>query len=134
MAFYRSKKNKCWTVKAVGRATGRTVAWVTGHRDAATFRRPYDKVGHLKECIFYTDDWDAFAKVLPKARHAIGEAHTVAIERDDSNTRHPSWPDDTTHQSGRPLRRPVQCNHQALDLANATPCIPGLSRKNIIYL
>ncbi|WP_411728672.1 IS1 family transposase [Methyloglobulus sp.] len=57
-------------------------------RPAATFRRPYDKVGHLKECIFYTDDWDAFAKVLPKARHVIGKAHTVAIERDNSNTRH----------------------------------------------
>jgi insertion element IS1 protein InsB len=71
-----------------GRATGRTVAWVIGNRDAATFRRLYDKVKHLTTCIFYTDDWDAFAKVLPKARHVIGKAHTVTIERDNSNTRH----------------------------------------------
>jgi insertion element IS1 protein InsB len=64
------------------------VAWVLGGRDAATFQRLYDKVKHLKNCIFYTDNWDAFAKVLPSDRHVIGKVHTVAIERDNSNTRH----------------------------------------------
>ena len=64
------------------------MAWVLGGRDAATFRRLYDKVKHLTECTFYTDDWDAFAKVLPPERHVIGKQHTVAIERDNSNTRH----------------------------------------------
>ena len=59
-----------------------------GHRDTATFQRLYDKVKHLKDCVFYTDDWDAFAKVLPPERHIIGKAHTVTIERDNSNTRH----------------------------------------------
>ena len=43
---------------------------------------------HLESCIFYTDDWDAFAKVLPKDRHIIGKTGTSAIERDNSNTRH----------------------------------------------
>jgi insertion element IS1 protein InsB len=61
---------------------------VLGHRDTATFKRLYNKVKHLKHCIFYTDDWDAFAKVLPKERHIIGKAHTVVIEQDNSNTRH----------------------------------------------
>jgi insertion element IS1 protein InsB len=64
------------------------VAWVTGGRDAKTFRRLYDKVKHLKSCVFYTDDWEAFAKVLPPERHVVGKAGTVAIERDNSNTRH----------------------------------------------
>ena len=59
-----------------------------GNRDTATFKRLYNKVKHLKHCIFYTDDWDAFAKVLPKERHIIGKKHTVAIEQDNSNTRH----------------------------------------------
>ena len=70
------------------RGTGRTVAWVTGGRDAETFRRPYDKVKQLKSCVFHTDDGDAFAKVLPRGRHIVGKAGTVAIERDNSNTRH----------------------------------------------
>ena len=64
------------------------MARVLGGRDTETFRRLYDKVKHLKDCTFYTDDWDAFAKVLPPERHIIGKAHTVAIERDNSNTRH----------------------------------------------
>ena len=88
MAFHRIKKNKKWIIKALDRASERTVAWVIGGRDAATFQRLYAKVQHLKGCIFYTDDWEAFANVLPKERHIIGKAHTVAIERDNSNTRH----------------------------------------------
>jgi IS1 family transposase len=45
-------------------------------------------VKHLTNCIFYTDNWDAFIKVLPPERHIVGKEHTVAIERDNSNTRH----------------------------------------------
>jgi IS1 family transposase len=45
-------------------------------------------VKHLKNCTFYTDNWDAFAKVLPPERHIIGKSGTVAVERDNSNTRH----------------------------------------------
>ena len=64
------------------------MAWVLGGRDTATFRRLYEKVKHLKNCTFYTDDWDAFAKVLPPERHIIGKSGTIAIEQDNSNTRH----------------------------------------------
>lgn len=88
MALYRFKKNKCWIIKAVDRVAGRTVAWVLGSRSAATFKRLYAKVKHLKGCVFYTDKWEAFAKVLPKSRHIIGKRHTATIERDNSNTRH----------------------------------------------
>ncbi len=88
MAFSPKKTRKLWIIKAVDRRTGRTVAWVTGRRDVKTFRRLYDKVKHLTDCIFYSDDWDAFAKVLPPERHLIGKAHTVTIEQDNSNTRH----------------------------------------------
>jgi len=64
------------------------VAWVLGGRDSKTFKRLYNKVKHLKNCIFYTDDWDAFAKILPPERHIIGKAGTITIEQDNSNTRH----------------------------------------------
>src|SRR5262249_30825928 len=64
------------------------LAWVLGGRDAATFRRLYDKVKHLTDCVFYTDTWDAFAHILPQERHSIGKAYTHAIERDNSHTRH----------------------------------------------
>ena len=64
------------------------MAWVLGGRDSGTFRRLYDKVRHLKGCIFYTDRWEAFAEVLPPGRHVVGKKHTVTVERDNSNTRH----------------------------------------------
>ena len=64
------------------------MAWVLGGRDVATFQRLYDKVKHLQDCCFYTDNWDTFAQVLPQARHIIGKAHTHTIERDHSKTRH----------------------------------------------
>ncbi len=38
--------------------------------------------------VLHRRDWDAFSNVLPKDRHVIGKQYTVAIERDNSNTRH----------------------------------------------
>ena len=64
------------------------MAWVLGGRDAATFRRLYEKVQQVKDCVFYTDDWNAFGKVLPSERHIIGKARTITIEQNNSNTRH----------------------------------------------
>ena len=66
-------KNKRWIIKALDRNTRRTVAWLVGGRDAATVRRLYCQLEHLNDCLFYTDDWDAFAKVLPPERHVIGK-------------------------------------------------------------
>jgi IS1 family transposase len=45
-------------------------------------------VKHLQNCTFFTDNWDAFAEVLPPERHIIGKSGTHTIERDNSNTRH----------------------------------------------
>jgi len=70
------------------RSKRKTIAWVTGGRDASTFRRLYEKVKHLEGCKYYTDGWDVFAKVLPADQHIVGKSGTVAIERDNSNTRH----------------------------------------------
>ena len=61
---------------------------MVGGRDADTFQRLYAKVQHLTNGRFFTDDWDAFAKVLPAERHQIGKTHTVTLEQDNSNTRH----------------------------------------------
>ncbi|MDR1936767.1 MAG: hypothetical protein LBS49_14545 [Candidatus Accumulibacter sp.] len=43
---------------------------------------------HLTDGVFYTDNWEVFAAVLPRERHIIGKKPTGAIERDNSNTRH----------------------------------------------
>jgi insertion element IS1 protein InsB len=64
------------------------VARVLGDRDTATFRRLYDKVRRLKRRVFYADAWRAFSEALPRSRRVVGKAHTVAAERDNSDTRH----------------------------------------------
>ena len=64
------------------------MAGLVGGRDAATVRRLYCQLEDLNDDLFYTDDWDAWAKVLPPERQLIGKKYTVAIEPDNSNTRH----------------------------------------------
>jgi IS1 family transposase len=61
---------------------------VVGGRDAATCQRLYDKVKHVTDGIFDTDDWDACATILPPARHVIGKTGPITIEQDHSNTGH----------------------------------------------
>jgi len=80
VAFRWLKKNRLWIIKAVDRCRRRTVAWVVGNRDTATFKRLYEKVKHLKDCIFYTDGWDAFAAVLPQERHIVGKATLIRLK------------------------------------------------------
>ncbi|WP_316359281.1 IS1 family transposase [Candidatus Neptunichlamydia sp. REUL1] len=88
LIFLFVQKNKLWTIKALDRASRKTVASVLGRRSATTFRKLYGKVSRLTECLFFTNDWSAFAKVLPKDRHVIGKSGTIAIEQDNSTTRH----------------------------------------------
>jgi len=88
VALYRVKKTKLWLIKALDRSSRRTIAWVLGGRGSATNKRLYNKVKHLKDCVFYTDNWDAFAEILPPERHIVGKSGTITIERDNSNTRH----------------------------------------------
>jgi insertion element IS1 protein InsB len=69
------------------RRTRRVVAWVVGRRDAATFRRLYERVKGAGR-LYFTDDWPSYSAVLPQEQHVIGKAGTHAIERDNANTRH----------------------------------------------
>ena len=110
MAFYRLKKNKKWIFKAVDRSTRRTVAYVIGDRNIATFRRLYNKVKHNKNCKYFTDNWNGFSAILPKKRHIIGKKHTILIEQNNSNTR---------HYLGRMTRRTKIVSH-SIEMLNAT--------------
>jgi IS1 family transposase len=38
--------------------------------------------------MFYTDDGDAFAEVLPRDLHIVGKIQMATVERDNSNTHH----------------------------------------------
>jgi insertion element IS1 protein InsB len=61
---------------------------VTGNLDIVTMKKLYAQLEKFTNAVFHTDDWNAFAAVLPKDRHKIGKRYTNAIERHNSNTRH----------------------------------------------
>jgi insertion element IS1 protein InsB len=82
------QRNKFWVIKAVDRRTRRTVAWVLGGRDTATFRRLYDKVRHLTNCTFFIP---TIGRPLLKSCRLNGMSsakRTITIEHDNSNTCH----------------------------------------------
>ena len=54
-----SQKNKTLILKAIDRSNRGIMAWVIDGGDAQTFARRYEKVNHLTDRIFDTDDWEA---------------------------------------------------------------------------
>lgn len=83
--FVGRRKNKVWLWLAVERATRRIVAWVLGCRGAATARRLWQALPprYQQHTVYYTDEWEAYAKVLPRAAHrpsAKGSGATNIVE------------------------------------------------------
>ena len=83
--FVGRRKNKVWLWLAVERASRRIVAWVVGCRGAATARRLWQALParYQHHTTYYTDEWEAYAKVLPPAAHrpsAKGSGATSIVE------------------------------------------------------
>src|SRR5215510_14160179 len=94
-----SKKNKLWVWRAVERGRNRTIGWCVGDRSTETFRAFYQRFEHL-DAMFYSDDWESYAKVIPSGRLVTGKKHTIGIEQNNSNIR---------RFSGRFTRRKKNC-------------------------
>jgi len=86
--FVGKKKNKKWLLKAIDRSTNKIVAFVWGGRNKETVKRLLKQFARCPNCVFYTDNWNAFGAVIPKERHIIGKKHTIRSEQNNSNTRH----------------------------------------------
>jgi len=74
------KRKKRWLLYAYAPETDEIVAWVWGTRSAKTVKALYEKLKAVEVDTFCTDDWKAFAKVLPANKHQIGKAYTRHIE------------------------------------------------------
>jgi len=83
----------------VERGRNRTIGWCVGDRSTETFRAFYQRFEHL-DAMFYSDDWESYAKVIPSGRLVTGKKHTIGIEQNNSNIR---------HFSGRFTRRKKNC-------------------------
>lgn len=83
--FVGRKKQKVWLWLAVERASRRIVAWALGCRGKATARRLWQALPkrYHQHCWYFTDEWKAYAKVLPRWQHRPcpkGEGQTSIVE------------------------------------------------------
>jgi IS1 family transposase len=60
--FIESKKTNFGSSKPLIVVAGKLSPGVLGGRDSATFKRLDDKVKHLENCTFYTDDLGGFCE------------------------------------------------------------------------
>src|SRR3954471_2517691 len=88
VALSQKKTDKLWVWKARDRASGRVVDWECGGRDAATLSRLLARVERWKPRLYCTDDWAAYAELIPQGRLFVGKEETHGIERDHARQRH----------------------------------------------
>jgi len=74
------KRRKRWLFYAYAPETDEVLAWSWGNRSRHTAAKLYRQLQALETERFCTDDWPAFAKVLPPEKHLVGKAHTRNIE------------------------------------------------------
>ncbi|PIQ21118.1 MAG: IS1 transposase [Cytophagales bacterium CG18_big_fil_WC_8_21_14_2_50_42_9] len=76
----KKKKGKYWLLYAYSPETDEILAYSCGTRSAKTVRELLKKLKNLEIDEYCTDQWKAFAQVLPSQKHTIGKAYTKNIE------------------------------------------------------
>jgi insertion element IS1 protein InsB len=74
-SFVLQKVNKRWLWTVMCRRTRQIIAFVIGDRSQETCRRLWNKVPvEYRNCISYSDFWEAYQKVLPaETHHPVGK-------------------------------------------------------------
>ncbi len=79
--------NQRWTWYALVRATGVMLAHQHGRRPAAICQQLLKKLEVFPIGMFYTENWQSYAKYIPADRHCIGKKDPWKIERTHLNFR-----------------------------------------------
>ena len=90
-SFVGKRANKRWIWLAQCRETRQIIAFHIGGRGRKAARALWEKIPQLVQeyGLFYTDDWDAYQKVLPEERHVVSDykKDTNHIERFNNTLR-----------------------------------------------
>ena len=90
-SFVSRRKDKHWIWLAQCRRTRQIVAYAVGDRSEVTCRRLWWRVPlTYRQCLCFTDFWEAYKKVLPKKLHrpgGKGAGQTCHIERFNNTLR-----------------------------------------------
>ena len=75
-SFVRKRRHKRWLWTVMCRRTRQIVAFVIGDRSEQSCRRLWANVPFVyRQCLSYSDFWQAYQEVLPKESHcAVGKA------------------------------------------------------------
>ncbi|MDR1993822.1 MAG: hypothetical protein LBQ98_10110 [Nitrososphaerota archaeon] len=88
MALFTIKKNKVWVWKAYCRTTGELVDWECGNRSAQTLKKMLDRLQQLNVGVFFADNWEAYAELIPSELLVQTKAETHGVERNNFRQRH----------------------------------------------
>jgi insertion element IS1 protein InsB len=84
----RRQKNKLWVWKAYCRTTGQLVDWECGRRDAATLSKLLKRLERLNVKVYFADQWEAYAELIPPEKLIQTKAGTHGVEWNDFRQRH----------------------------------------------
>ncbi|MDE0401168.1 MAG: IS1 family transposase [Candidatus Poribacteria bacterium] len=88
MWHYVNKKKKLWIWKALCRDTGELIGWECGDRDKGTLEKLIEKLEKWNVKVYYTDEYQAYAAVIPEDMLVQTKTETHGIERNNCRMRH----------------------------------------------
>ena len=88
MWHYLKKKAETLDMESLCRDTGELIAWECGDRDKATLEKLIGRLEGWEVKVYYTDDYKAYASVIPREKLVQTKAETHGIERNNCRMRH----------------------------------------------
>ncbi|WP_062262490.1 IS1 family transposase [Endozoicomonas arenosclerae] len=82
-----SKKNPRWLWYAWNPDTRKVLAYEFGRRKDSVLKLLLAHLEGYSIKTYFTDDWGAYERLLPKEQHIVGKANTQGIERENLNFR-----------------------------------------------
>ncbi|HPX76443.1 MAG TPA: IS1 family transposase [Bacteroidales bacterium] len=82
-----NKKNECWIIYAINKASGTVVDFCVGRRTKENLKKITDSVLKLKPQKVYTDKLNIYSSLIPKAIHKVFEYCINKIERKNLSLR-----------------------------------------------
>ena len=79
-SYVGHKQKKVWMIYAYCAESAEILAFTLGKRSKRTVEYLMLRLKNVEVDFFLTDDWEAFAAVLPYEKHLIGKQFTKAIE------------------------------------------------------
>ena len=88
-SFVGNKHIQQWIWLAIERRSGLVVGFYIGDRSAASAECLWYSIDPTirSKALFFSDDWDAYGRVIPACQHTTGKADTPIIERFNNTLR-----------------------------------------------